>query len=287
MNTSKTGFKLISAVIIFPIAAFLASCTKESVVNYSDKQSVSSEAESDSYFEDAENLSATISVASNTDLGGRIAVLGGPFTCATISLSAGATLTQGTITVDFGTGCTFNNVTRKGIMMITYNGDRKTVGSSITVTFTTYSVNGIQLEGTRTVTVSEVTATYIKHEITLTNGKITWTDNTSATRDAHHFRVWDWAGTPLVTTDDKVSILAGGTASGTNRNGKTYTMQITQDIVFSGQCESQQKFFPVSGEKIISVDSKDITVNYGSGDCDNTITVTVNGQTATVTVVRG
>jgi hypothetical protein len=29
-----------------------------------------------------------------------------------------------------------------------------------------------------------------------------------------------------------------------------------------------------------------ITVNYGSGSCDNTITVTINGESTEVTVVR-
>jgi hypothetical protein len=33
----------------------------------------------------------------------------------------------------------------------------------------------------------------------------------------------------------------------------------------------------VQGTKVFTTDSKQITVDYGYGDCDRTITVTVNG----------
>jgi hypothetical protein len=63
-------------------------------------------------------------------------------------------------------------------------------------------------------------------------------------------------------------------------------MEITEDIVFKAECLSDKKFLPVSGEKILSVNGRVITVNYGSGSCDNTITVTINGESTEVTVVR-
>jgi hypothetical protein len=241
----------------------------------------------DSFFEDAEDLSFTVSLASNADLGGRVAgVDDDRLACATLSLSENATTAAGTITINFGEGCTRNGVTRKGKILVTYDGERKTIGSSISVTFDGYYVNGVKIEGTRTVKISEIATSYIVHEITLVNGKITWPDNSTATRNAHHFRKWNWNGTPLVRLDDEVRILADGSAEGINRNGKEYVMEITEDIVFKAECLSDKKFLPVSGEKILSVNGRVITVNYGSGSCDNTITVTINGESTEVTVVR-
>jgi hypothetical protein len=289
MNTTKFGLRLISALLILSMAAFVG-CSEEDELDYADKQSVSSEASTDSYFEDAEDLSFTVSAASNTDIGGRVAgVNDDRLACATLSLSEGATTSLGTITIDFGTGCTVNGVTRKGIIHIAYEGERLSVGSSITITFDGYYVNGIKIQGTRTVEISEITSTSITHEITLTDGLITWPDNSTANRIAHHFRKWSW-NTLAVRTDDEVRLLTGGTASGENRNGTEYAMQITADIVFDASCWATKRFLPVSGEKVLVVgglSGKEIIVNYGSGDCDNTITVTINGKSASVTVDRG
>ena len=300
MKTLKLGFRYASTLLVFAIGAFAISCSDESLIGYTDKQSVSSEASSDSYFEDAEDLSFSVASASNADVTnhGRIAgIEDSRLACATLSLSAGATLENGTITINFGEGCTANGVTRKGKIIVTYTGARTTVGSSITVTFDGYYMNGVKIEGTRTVKISEITSTSITHEITLANGKITWPDNSTATRGAHHFRKWNWNGTPFVRNDDTVSLLAegivagvsvaGGTAEGTNRNGSSYTMQITKDIVFKSECFAMKMFLPVQGEKVLNVNgNRTIAVNYGSGNCDNTITVTINGESKEVTVVR-
>ena len=287
MNTLKLGFRLLSALLIFAMTAFVISCNEESLIGFTDKQSVSSEASMDSFFEDAEDLSFTVSLASNADIGGRKAgVEDDRLSCATLSLSE-TTAVSGTITINFGEGCTFNGVTRKGKILVTYEGERKTVGSSISVTFDGYYVNGVKIEGTRTVEITEIATSYIVHEITLDNGKITWPDNSTATRNAHHFRKWNWNSTPFVRMDDEVRILADGSAEGTNRNEKSYVMEISEDIVFLGKCFSERKFLPVSGEKILSVDGgRTITVNYGSGVCDNVITVTIDGQSEEVTVIR-
>jgi hypothetical protein len=290
MNILKNSLRLLSIALVFSAGAFLISCSEDETLNSSDKQSVSSEASTDSYFEEAEDLSSTVSFATNADLGGKMAGLEDDrLVGATISLSDGATATAGTITIDFGTGVTRGEITRKGKILITYSGERRAVNSSHTITFENFYVNGTKIEGTRTVKVSEVTNTFIKHEITLTDGKITWSDGTSATRDAHHFRKWTHGGTPA-RLDDSISILTGGTATGSNRDGVEFSMQITEDIVFKAECLALKRFLPASGVKVLVIGAnagREITVNYGTGDCDNLITVTINGQTTVVTVSRG
>lgn len=291
MNTKKIGLRLISALLIFAMAAFVISCSDdESEVSFTDSQSVSSEASVDSYFEDAEDISATASLAADGDLGGRVAGLDDRF-CDNVIIRflRKNVANPDTILIDFGSGdgCTDprGNV-RKGKIRIVFSpGSRFQIDNTVTTTFISFSVNGILMEGTRTVTLTSLEPP--THEITLTDGRLTWPDNSTATRTAHHFRQWDRNGTPINRTDDRIIILEGGTASGTNRNEKEYSMQITQDIVFKASCHIVKKFLPVSGEKVLTVGDRQITVNYGEGDCDNVITVTINGVSKEVTVDRG
>lgn len=301
MNTVKKSFRLLSALLAFSMAAFLVSCGEdEDTLASADQQSVSSEASLDSYFEDAEDISSSVSFAADEDLGGRqagsIKERDNRLSCATITIKKQNDANADTIVVDFGVeGCTDpkGNV-RKGKIIIVYSGNRATVDSEITTTFDGFYVNGIKVEGTRSVSVYAIDNTSITHYITLTDGKLSWPDGSTASRSASHYRKWVHNATPLNILDDQVILLSGedtpGTATGENREGVAYTMQITEDIVFKTSCWSTGKYLPASGEKILVVGSnvpRQITVNYGSGDCDNTITVTINGQSRTVTVSRG
>ena len=279
---------MLSALALFSMSAYFMSCKQDDELGLGDSQNVSSEASVDSYFEDVEDLSSTALMAEDpTSLGGRIAGSDDRF-CDNSTVGFVGNNTAGTITIDFGTGdgCTDprGNV-RKGKIIITFTGNRFEINNSITTTFDNFSINGVMIEGSRTVKLTSLSP--VIHEITVLDGKITWPDATSATRDAHHFRKWDSKGT-LPRTDDEIVLLAnGGTASGVNRRGKAYTMQITEEIVFKAVCFSTSKFLPVAGEKLLTVDGKQVIVNYGQGECDNEISVTINGVTRVVTVERG
>lgn len=290
MNTAKKSFRLLSALLVFSMAAFMISCGDDAeTLATADKQSVSSESSSDSYFQDAEDISSSVTFASNTDLGGRTSgLIDERLAGATITLSEGSTETAGTITVDFGTGVTVNGVTRKGKIVITYSGSRRSVESTHSITFVDFYVNDVKIEGTRTVTVTEVTNTSITHLITLTDGQITWPDESYATRTASHSRKWTH-NADLDRSNDLVTLLKEGIASGRTREGAEYNMQITKDIVFKASCGIARKFLPAEGEKVLSIggnSGREIIINYGTGDCDNVITVTINGETKTVTVDR-
>ena len=66
--------------------------------------------------------------------------------CATITVVA--TNIPKVFTVDYGTGCTENQITRKGKLKITLSGPVITTGSKMTIQRESYSVNGLKLEGT-------------------------------------------------------------------------------------------------------------------------------------------
>lgn len=189
------------------------------------------------------------------------------------------------ITIDFGDGCEGRRGrVRSGKIIVTYEGNRRTVGSFRSVTFENFFVDSTQVEGTRTKTVTAVDADNlsITVDLTLTGGKLTFSDGSFATREVQKTRVWAFdAGGDHVTT-------ISGTASGVNREGIEYDMNITEDIVFQRSCWRAGVFVPVSGVKMFTVGESTSIIDYGDGTCDNLATVTREGVSEEVELsVRG
>jgi hypothetical protein len=199
---------------------------------------------------------------------------------------------QGTLTINFnknsnGTanaaGCTDtkNNV-RKGIITITWSGGRWwQVGSKITITLQDYSINGVVINGSRTLT-NVSTALLVPTWTVSSSVTSTWPDSTKATRTVSKTRAWDiLQGTVTMTQTSG----AGSAASGTNRHSISYSVQITNPIVYSASCVASDKvFFPISGTKVITIDTnKEITIDFGAGTCDQTYTLTFDGKSTTLT----
>lgn len=201
--------------------------------------------------------------------------------CATVERD---TVNQ-VITIDFGDGCEGRRGrVRSGKIIVTYDGDRRTVGSFRSVTFENFFVDSTQVEGTRTKTVTAVDAENlsITVDITLTGGKLTFGDGTSATREAQKTRVWEFdASGDHVTT-------VSGSASGVNRDGLEYRMDITEEIVFQRSCWRAGVFVPVSGVKMFTVGESTAIIDYGDGECDNLATKTQDGVSEEIELsVRG
>lgn len=296
----KNVFSLKSlSVAVIVSMALLASCSKsdDAALSSSDSQTSNSESVSASTSSEASDLgNSVISNVSNTKLStGRVA---GPITGlgdkdprltgATITITGtGGTKDNpsGIITIDYGTdGITTNGVTRKGQIIIVYSGQKLQKNSTRIITFNNYYRNSVKVEGTYDVTVSDSTKTDTGFEITfdhVTALTLTFPDNTTIVRNATFTSVWD--NTPLQST---VTHKLGGAAEGTNRAGKSYVMAITKDIVYRADCFAAGFSLPISGTKTITIPSTQrvFTIDYGTTTCDNTVTITVNGRTVTVTV---
>lgn len=212
-----------------------------------------------------------------TENGGRDEILD----CATVERD---TVNQ-VITIDFGDGCEGRRGrVRSGKIIVTYDGDRRTVGSFRSVTFDNFFVDSTQVEGTRTKTVTAVDAENlsITVDVTLTGGKLTFGDGTSATREAQKTRVWEFDA-----SGDHVTTISGS-ASGVNRDGLDYSMNITEDIVFQRSCWRAGVFVPVSGVKMFTVGESTAIIDYGDGECDNLATKTQDGASEEIELsVRG
>lgn len=301
MKTMKprTVMKVLSFTA-FALFMFLSSCKDQDTISYSsdDNANLQSESNLDAQLEDVSDMSGVaMSADAGTQTGGRKGETGSRvipitfdnrFSCATVTLEFAAdnnpdipSQIHGTITVDFGTGCTGpNGRVRKGKIYIEFQGRRFLPGSTVTITTDGYSVDGILINGTRT----EVNATESSEDapkFTISEEvSITFLDGSIASRTATRTRTWNRTANPL---QDSWTIT--GSAIGTSRKGVDYVMTITKALVFKRACAIESKVvIPVEGTKEIVTDAKKITMDFGNGTCDTTVTITVNGRSKDITV---
>jgi hypothetical protein len=276
MKTTNLVGKFTTLVAI-ALLGFVSSCKDEETVNLQDISDASSESIADSYYQDADDLSL-YSLENNAP--GRVASDYRLACDNTLIYFMGESSTvSGMLIIDFGTGCTDSkgNVRKGKINLIYSNGPVGNVGFTVVESFTGYSINGINLEGSRTITrLESANQSIVKHSIVLEDGLATWPDASTATRASNFTRTVDLvAGTVTLT----------GSASGTGRKGKSYTMDITEDLVYKSACLAEGIYMAVDGKKVFTIDgSKHITIEYGEGACDKVVTVTINGLTKDVTI---
>ena len=286
------NIKFLKRTSLFIISALAAafSCTDEERITASDTQAITEESISDAYFEDADDMASIVVFVEDNPSGGRQATSGRishdeRIHCATISFSEASNSSSGQITIDFSANqlgyCIVRGNKRQGKIILNYsNGPRGNIGFTVQMTFENYKINEVELKGTRTVTrVAASTDINIKHEIILENGLAIWPDNGGeVTRSSEFTREW-------VRDPNDERVILNGSANGTNRRGKDYTMEITQELVFRRACIlSEEIYMAVKGEKVFNVDGKTIKVNYGDGTCDRSITLTVKDVTRDITV---
>lgn len=145
------------------------------------------------------------------------------------------------------------------------------------ITFVDFTINENLVEGVKVI---EKTGDYV-FTITLTDGKITFTDGTTYTRNFERTRTWI-AGyeTPYNVWDDEFEIEGG--AYGVNRKGNEYTHTITNPLLIRRTCR-----WIVQGTILFEVNSQTAELDYGDGECDNVATLTANGETYTIKLRGG
>ena len=178
--------------------------------------------------------------------------------------------------MDYGTGTVCNGRTISGKTILSLSAPHRSVGSVITQTFDNFKINLHKIEGTRTRTNNTVTGGAPTFTLTMTNGKVTDPDGKTFTWNATHTRTWV-AGFETNTASDNIVDITG-TATGVNRNGKAFTATVLNAVRMSYACR-----YPLQGTvKVTRTGLNDRTIDFGTGACDGTATVTVNGTTHTV-----
>jgi hypothetical protein len=304
MSKNSSGRALFLVIIIL-IATFHA-CKKEDSTSTAARQeefataTAESDAEAETIFNDVFDnvMGVNDEVAlggtgvfsktrSNIELGGISVDNTGSTdstTCYVVSATQiGTTRFPLKIVIDFGTaGCIGRDGrTRKGKIIIVYTGRLVVPGNSATTTFDGYYINDVKVEGIHTVT---NTSTQDKRSFTIqvkgaklnkSNGNYTeWNSEKTIAQT-------EGLGTPFLALDDVFKL--SGQASGTVKKGDRlyqWSTVITEPLTKKFTCR-----WIVKGSITLKKDNSLISVlDYGTGDCDNKASFTVNGVVHEITL---
>ncbi|MGE0589736.1 MAG: hypothetical protein AB7O48_14260 [Cyclobacteriaceae bacterium] len=284
--------------LLVPVLFFSCKDDVESLLSAQQNAAIEDQSVTEAYFNEAGDLStkAFNTPSSSQIAGGRtrstitIDVAGDTrFTGATITLVTDEASTplspKGTITIDFGDGQTDSKGTvRKGKILVAYSGLRFVPNSTTVTTFENYFVNGVQIEGTRTVTSTSLTASpslTVTFTVQDEDGIATFPDETTITRNATHVHTITFGNTIGGTTWH-----VEGHANGKTRTNSNYTFVVNRALLFKTECAFSGFALPAEGEALFTVDNLPFVINYGDAGaaCDNTATITFNSQSQDITV---
>lgn len=166
--------------------------------------------------------------------------------------------------------------TRSGQIVMAFSNYWHINGTTVSVTYTNYFVNDIQFQGVVSLTRNSKTS----FSETVSNGQCTkaspaWTILYNATR------TFTWTAGVGDSIPSHSTFIISGNANGTDRNGLTYTMNITNPIVKPGSCA----YITQGTYTMQTSDGVNYTVDFGNGTCDNQATVTINGNSFPITLL--
>lgn len=204
-----------------------------------------------------------------------------------VTTTKDSTCYSGTVTIDYGHGnaCGGDSTkvhARKGKIMATFkltavmiNGELVET-STEKITFSGCSRDSIQIDGTIVSTTTGDTTT-----VSIQNVKLTYADGSSITWSGTLTYAYNNGGTTSDPSDDTKTV--SGSLSGTSSTGVAYTNTITKPIVYKFACLQSKISAPGSGTVEVKAGDATSVIDYGDDTCDNTYTVTINGETKSYT----
>lgn len=190
--------------------------------------------------------------------------------CATVSVN---NTTPGVFpkvfTINFGTGCTHNGITRSGIITVTITNYVMNSGSIMTIERgNNYYVNGRKVEGTVVYENTTTNPAIPQWTRTITNGKIT---NLSGVVYHHNGTrtVRQTAGVNTLILADNIYEITSGNHTITREGGSTLTLTVVETLIKKYACNhiSQGKL-DLQGAVLDGI------LDYGNNECDNLATYT-------------
>lgn len=271
---------LITASIILVIVSVFTACKKETEEDletaYSVQQNIS---ETDQVYDrlnsDCDEIIKEIEANKFQNMGKTLD------TCIHVFVSHQDTTTwPKVITVSFTGNCpTVNGNILQGQIIITQTNWMRVSGSIRTITFNNFYINNYKIEGTKTITNNGLTNGHSSFSVVIANGKvITPAGETIITRAAQRTRTWVEGESTLYLLDDVYEIT--GTTNGTTRNGYEFTSTILQPLVVALNC----RWIKQGTISTVITNGPVVVINFGTGTCDSSATITINGNTRTITL---
>jgi hypothetical protein len=202
------------------------------------------------------------------------------FTVTATNLNQGAVFPL-QIIIDFGTGCTGRDgKLRTGKIITEYSNRLISPGATATTTFDGYSVNGVQVQGTHTIT-NKSTANSRAFEIDV-DGKLLKSNGNFVQWKSHKaIEQTAGLGTPFAPGDDIFEVT--GEASGTAKRGEKlleWNTAISSPLIKKFSCR-----YIVGGVLDIRKGSTVVaSLDYGDGGCDNKATLTIGAHTRIISL---
>ena len=200
--------------------------------------------------------------------------------CPSVTVTPGDTLYPKVFSVDFGSACTdSNNITRSGILTAGLNAPLFDSLSLMTISFNGYhrvSASGdFSPSGTFAIKcLGRNIKNYLHFSAETQNGQIQSGTVALLWNATLQFEWVQGESTLWPETGDDV-FLVTGSYNGIDGNGNAYSVSITSPLVVPMGCG-----FIVQGNLEISQEGQPVmSIDYGTGDCDNSVKVTVNGNT--------
>lgn len=276
ITTMKRTNLFLSACLIMAATAF-TSCQKDVITD----PLVSSSQDDDqvtALYDDVLNEADDITLSEGVSKApAAFDVAAGSGTRTVVTTFEGNWMVKTITFVNFINAKSENGHVKNGVIVIKVLGRPTLAQFERVITFNNFTIDDNKIEGEKHIT---KTADYT-YSVTLTGGKVTFTDGTTYTRDFSRVRTWGTGyATPANIFDDIFTI--SGTETGINRKGLAYTHTITNDLVIKVACR-----WVVEGSVSMVVGDKTVLLDYGTGECDNLATITVNGKTTEIKLRRG
>jgi hypothetical protein len=210
--------------------------------------------------------------------------------CATVTITPKDGNATGKIVIDFKDGCMGKDGRmRKGKIISVFTDRLRKQDAVITTSYLNY---GVTKRGSTEYVMFDNSST---KKTTTTSAPPQLTDNSvlGITREVNMTlmlpagttfshagtRNMEWnLGQLLNRWDNVYTTKAGSEQSGVDRKGRNYTLTVDKDVVRKTQCALLGIYKPVSGQITIKHENKTKVVDFGSGTCDNTVEVTINGK---------
>lgn len=276
-------WKLLSTALFLAMSVLFSACEQDNEEinsNADEAESIAiDEAIADDLFEDIDLISDEAADYEGDTQGGRLesdenAMMSDCVGRGVERVRADRVFTK-TVTLDFQESCEGpKGRERQGTMIITRITDTNAATYTVSTTFQDFFLDGKKIEGTRTRVYTTLETGVHQVAITLTDGKVTLEDGRVIERSGSFTKTWN-------RNSGEVSVV--GEASGINRNGVTYTSTVTSPLIYKQSCATEGIFVATQGIRSITREGKaDVTVDYGQGDCDKTVDITVDGEERTI-----
>ncbi len=179
-----------------------------------------------------------------------------------------------TLSLDYtDDGCTLNDGRAvSGAITAVFTGRLREAGSIFTITFTDFVLDGKTINGTKTITNNGLNGDgQLSYDIVVENGSVLFANGNTVTYITNRTRTWVEGKDTDFENDGMSGILDDvweitGTASGLNRDGNSYEVNITTPLRRAMNCR-----WLTAGILELDTDalSSTLSIDFGTGTCDD------------------